>query len=125
MPVQKKSGNLLNSPRMSSRKICPEQMQESIEEFLLCNRPYFFSITPRLFRLTWLVCEIGWRWLYSCYFVVLLPGFIQDGTSHSCVIPANNFFFVHFVSVFVVHLYSSTDMNLVYFIRDIRFPYDR
>ena len=36
---------------------------------------------------TWLICEMGGTWPYSCCLVGLLPGFVQDITQHSLCSP--------------------------------------
>ena len=52
----------------------------AIGECRLYIRSCFFSSVPHV-RLTWMVCEMGGKFLYSCCFVdVLLPGFVQNST---------------------------------------------
>ena len=59
-----------------------------------------------LVRLTWIVFMIGGRWPYSwCLVGCLPPGLVQDCTQHS------SFFSSRFVSVHVVHPYSSIDVT--------------
>ena len=58
---------------------------------------------------TWMVLEMGGRWLYSCCFVGCC---FQDLFNTACSILEqwpSTFFSIHFVSIRVVHLYSSID----------------
>ena len=48
-----------------------------------------FRQCPACFvRLTWMVSEMGGKWLYSYSFLgwVLLPGFVQNSTKHPYVV---------------------------------------
>ena len=62
-----------------------------------------------LFRLIWMVLEMGGRWQYICCFVGYC---FQDLSNIACSILVqfpSSFFSICFVSVHVVHPYSRTD----------------
>ena len=62
-------------------------------------------------HLTWMVCEMGGKWIYSCCFVGWC---FQDMFKTTCSILVYFFsglFSIFFVGVHVVHLYSSIDTD--------------
>ena len=84
-----------------------------------------------LVHLTWIVCEMCSKWPYSdcfmgCYFHNLFK------TAHKIVVWfPSSFFSMHFITVQVVHPYSSNDTATAWkkscfiFIREIKFSYGK
>ena len=68
----------------------------SIREHCLWVCLYFSSCVPHvLFVFFWMVLEIGSRWRYSCFFYgMVLPGFVQHRSQHSCTISVKLFLFI-------------------------------
>ena len=39
-----------------------------------------------LYKIQAMICEMGGKWSYSCYFVVVLPEFVQNSMQYPCIV---------------------------------------
>ena len=86
---------------------------ETIIECCLQLHFYFSSSAPCLVHLIWMACEMGGKWLYSCCLVVPISPFLKV----VCKVHPYN-------STDSIHTIVLTQLQLLYFIKEIKFPYD-
>ena len=94
-------------PANAGVSMCRSPWENITYEFIFV----FPAILSSLAHFTYIVVEIGGKWLYSCCFVgMLLPGFAKNRSRR--VLPIN-LFSMCFIWVQVVQPYYSTNTHLV------------